>query len=232
MGVFLTSNNGTSWKKVNSSPTNIIVWSLAVCGSTIFAGTDKGVYLATDSGTGWTAANSGIADYRINCLAVSGSAVFAGTDSGGVSLTIDNGTSWKEVNSGLKNTVIHSLAVTSSTIFAGTGSGVWQRPLSEMIELTNVRPLREKQDQIQVKTDPFNRSGTKIIVEFTIRHSDHVAVAMYDFAGREVSSIVNQYHHAGAYRYVWNTRALARGCYTVRLQTGTTASSAAFVIVQ
>ena len=45
-GVFLSTNNGTSWTAVNSGLTDLDVYSLAVSGSTIFAGTDSGLWRA------------------------------------------------------------------------------------------------------------------------------------------------------------------------------------------
>jgi hypothetical protein len=41
-GVFLSTNNGTSWTAVNSGLTNPYVWSLAVSGTNLFAGTYEG----------------------------------------------------------------------------------------------------------------------------------------------------------------------------------------------
>ena len=39
-GVFLSTNNGTSWKGVNTGLTSAYVWSLAVNGTNLFAGTE------------------------------------------------------------------------------------------------------------------------------------------------------------------------------------------------
>jgi hypothetical protein len=41
-GVFLSTNNGTSWTLVNSGLTNISVYALAVSGTNLFAGPDGG----------------------------------------------------------------------------------------------------------------------------------------------------------------------------------------------
>jgi hypothetical protein len=84
-GVFLTTNNGTSWTQVNSGLTTTKVRSLAMSGSNLFAGTDSGVFLSTDSGTSWTSVNSGLpANTKVQSLAVSGSTIVAGTGGGGV----------------------------------------------------------------------------------------------------------------------------------------------------
>jgi len=86
-GVFLSTNNGTSWTAVNSGLTNTLVQSLAVSGTNLFAGTvgsGGGVFLSTNNGTSWTLVNSGLTNISIYALAVSGTNLFAGPDGGGV----------------------------------------------------------------------------------------------------------------------------------------------------
>ena len=84
-GVFISTNNGTSWTAVNTGLTNTAVQSLAVSGTNLFAGTyGGGVFLSTNNGTSWTAVNSGLTDTWVRSLAVSGMNLFAGTSSGGV----------------------------------------------------------------------------------------------------------------------------------------------------
>jgi hypothetical protein len=117
-GVFLSTNNGTSWTAVNSGLTNNDIRSLAISGTNIFAGTGGGVFLTTNSGTSWT--NSGLTNTSIRSLAISGTNIFAG--GWGVFLSTNNGTSWTSVNSGLTDSSISSLTVSGTNIFAGT----WQ----------------------------------------------------------------------------------------------------------
>src|SRR5665647_2999652 len=59
-GVFLTTNNGTNWTKVNNGLTNNIIHALIVSGANIFAGTGEGVFLSTNNGTNWTKGNNGL----------------------------------------------------------------------------------------------------------------------------------------------------------------------------
>ena len=131
-GIFLSTNNGTSWTEVNSGLTNISVYALAVSGTNLFAGTDgDGVFLSTNNGSNWI--NSDLTSTYVRALAVSGTNLFAGSW-GGVFLSTNNGTSWTEVNSGLTNKDVRALAVSGTNLFAGTwNSGVWRRLLAEMI---------------------------------------------------------------------------------------------------
>jgi hypothetical protein len=79
-GVFLSSNNGASWTKINSGLKYMNVNSLSVCGSNIFVGTNiGGVLLSTDNGTSWNAVDSGLMNMEVRSVTVSDGYIFAGT---------------------------------------------------------------------------------------------------------------------------------------------------------
>jgi len=107
-GVFLSTDNGTSWTAVNGgfpkypydTTHHAPVRCLASSGQHLFAGTlGCGVVTSTDNGTSRT--STGLTNNDVGCLAFSGLNVFAGTDIYGVLLSTNNGTSWTPVNSGL-----------------------------------------------------------------------------------------------------------------------------------
>jgi hypothetical protein len=134
-GVFLSTNNGTSWTAVSTGLTNGFIWSLAVSGTNLFAGTfGSGVFLSTNSGTSWTAVNNGLTSTSVSSLAVSGTNLFvgtgpnvrAGTGGGGVFLSTNNGTSWTAVSTGLTDPYVPTLAVSGTNLFTGTfGGGIF-----------------------------------------------------------------------------------------------------------
>jgi hypothetical protein len=122
-GVFLSTNNGTSWTAAGTGLPKTYVYALAVSGTNIFAGTPDGVFRSTNNGTSWTQVNTGLTNIYVQALAVSGSNLFAGTNSGGVFLSTDNGTSWSSVNTGLPlRTIVRALAVSpnGANLFVGT----------------------------------------------------------------------------------------------------------------
>ena len=134
-GVYLSTNNGTSWTSINTGLTNPSVTALAVSsnetgGTNLFAGTNGGVFLSTNNGTSWTAINTGLTNPNVTAFAVSsnetgGTNLFAGTN-GGVFLSTNNGTNWTAVNTGLgADTIIVSFAVSpngtgGANLFVGT----------------------------------------------------------------------------------------------------------------
>ena len=93
-GVYLSTNNGSSWSGISNGLTNAAIRSLAISGSNIFAGTyNGGAFLSTNNGTSWTAVNNGLTNAFVNALIINGTNIFAGTN-GGVFLSTNNGTSW------------------------------------------------------------------------------------------------------------------------------------------
>ena len=85
------------------------VYSFAVIGKNLFAGTDAGVFLSTDEGVNWTAMNLGLTKTYVKSLCVSGTNLCAGTNGGGVFLSTNSGGSWNAVNTGLTNQIVASL---------------------------------------------------------------------------------------------------------------------------
>jgi hypothetical protein len=138
-GVYLSTNNGSSWTQVNNGLTNTNIQSLAISpngagGTNIFAGTNgSGLFRSTNSGSTWTQVKDGLTDTVISALAVIGTNVFAGalgtltsegyswiSLGGGVYLSTDQGLSWTNVNNELSNTLILYLVTSGSNLIVGT----------------------------------------------------------------------------------------------------------------
>ena len=83
-GVFLSTDNGSSWTAVNTGLMDPFVDALAVSGPNLFAGTGGGVFLSTNNGSSWTAVNNGLTSTFVRAFAVSDTSLFAGTSGGGV----------------------------------------------------------------------------------------------------------------------------------------------------
>ena len=133
-GIFLSTNNGTSWATVNtglpttpsSSSYYLPIRALVVHGTTLFAGiSGGGVYLSTNNGTNWSVANSGLMDSYVTALILNGNNLFAGTYNSGVFLSTNNGTSWNQINNRLTSPRIGALAVMGTNLFAGTKDAVF-----------------------------------------------------------------------------------------------------------
>ena len=221
-GVFLSTNNGTSWTPVNSGLTNTYVLSLGVSGTNLIAGTAMGgIYLSTNNGTSWTPVNLGLTTSGgFWSFAVSGTNIFAGSFGGSVFLSTNNGTSWTSVSEDLPGRIVSALVVSGKNLFAGTvWGGVWRRPLSEMVtsvERTSM-DLPAQFSLGQNHPNPFNPSTT---ISFSVPSKLFVSLKVFDALGREVSNLVAEELPAGTYTRHWDAAALPSGVYFYRLQAG------------
>ncbi len=120
--IFLSTDEGHSWKTADSGITSQHVHSLAVSGNNIFAGTNSGVFLSTDNGTSWTAINAGFANSEIMSLTVSGSTIYVGTVDSGFFYSINNGSSWTQFDFAPMNFIVSFFAVSNNTMYAGGDS--------------------------------------------------------------------------------------------------------------
>lgn len=77
--------------------------SVAVCGATVFAGTDHGLYCSDLYGRKWTEAGKRVSGVEIISLSVSGKNIAAGTEWDGVFLSTDSGKSWKATDKILRH---------------------------------------------------------------------------------------------------------------------------------
>ena len=130
-GVYLSTNNGSSWMPVNTGLTNKIISSFAINGTSIFAWTGispglggvvtgaGGVFLSTNNGASWNDITNEIGiggnKYTVKSLAVINNNIFAGTDNG-FYLSTNNGTNWLLIG----DVYIRSMVVRGSNIFAAT----------------------------------------------------------------------------------------------------------------
>ena len=231
--VYLSSDNGLNWTPVNLGLSqNVFVWSFAVSGPALFAGTGEGVFRSMDDGLTWV--SSGLSDKGIIALAGTsdGASLFAGTDEKGVFLSNNNGISWVDVSLGLpeiSSLTCFGISVNGSYIFSGVNyhypgsgegfSGVWKRPLSEMI--TDVEKKATKLPKefalFQNYPNPFNPS-TKI--QYAISSRQLVTLKIYDLLGREIATLVNEEKPIGTYEVTWNAANLPSGVYFYQLKAG------------
>jgi photosystem II stability/assembly factor-like uncharacterized protein len=127
-GLYASTNNGTSWKKVTTPMETHGVYSLLVNGATLFVGTGDNPAVSSDGGNTWTVIENGLPGFSgIMSLAQIGTHLFAGTYIGrGVYVSTNSGGNWSQVNAGLPNKPVLSLAGIGANVYAGTdGAGVF-----------------------------------------------------------------------------------------------------------
>lgn len=133
-GVYVSLNNGASWKTSNSGLTDGEVQTLATNGTTLYAGTlTKGAFTSTDNGSSWTQLSTGMAVepysasvyYPVVSFGFSGSNVFAGTEYDGTLYKLSSDkTSWSNPVSIISLWVSAFWNVSSTEFLAASCSGL------------------------------------------------------------------------------------------------------------
>lgn len=219
-GVFESTDNGTSWARVNNGSPGLIC-SLAARGTELFAGTFlDGVYRSNNNGATWTHAQIG-SNVSVMSLCVVGTNVFAGTWAGGESAYIlsNSDSSWRATGMA-GTTYVTSFAADNGILFAGTLSySVWRRPISELLTGT-----KSKTDDIpnnfalmQNYPNPFNPSTA---ISYQLPANSVVTLRVYDVLGKEIRTLVNERQNAGTYTIRFDGSGLPSGVYFYRLQAG------------
>jgi len=197
-----------------------IIYSLAVIGNNVFAGTEgSGMYLTTNAGGNWTSINNGISESaNIPAMVVSGTSLIAASGTDGVEVSTNNGSTWTNVNSGLPvGYVANAFVISGGYIYAGT-SGVWRRNLSEIIGITKITSTVPDNFALnQNYPNPFNPSTN---INFSVPKSGFVRLTVYDITGREVITLVNEQLSSGTYKVDWNASNQPSGVYIYRLVAG------------
>ncbi len=128
-GVYVSTDEGTTWTQRNSGLGNSDVTSLIVAsdphnfsGIEIYAATYDGLYYSTAVPGSWSLLTASLTN--MSSFVGIGENLFVGSFYSGVSLSTDNGTTWSTMNSGLPDLYVQCLASSEGTVFAGTEAGV------------------------------------------------------------------------------------------------------------
>jgi photosystem II stability/assembly factor-like uncharacterized protein len=103
-GIFISTDNGSSWTPINSGLPLKNITAIAKDGNNLYVNAwGAGPYTSINNGASWSAANGGLTGQGLNImsLTITGGKLFAGAYGGGVFLSTNKGTSWSAVNNGL-----------------------------------------------------------------------------------------------------------------------------------
>jgi len=130
-GTFCSSDGGNSWTPLNTGlavyEDNMLptIFSLAVMGNTLYAGTGGDIFRSVNDGDTWEQI-TWFRNKGVDALAVIGNTIYAGRALDGILRSTDGGDSWTEVNTGLTNLHIRELVVMGTTLYAGTKGGAFR----------------------------------------------------------------------------------------------------------
>jgi photosystem II stability/assembly factor-like uncharacterized protein len=126
-GVYLSSDNGTTWIARNTGIENISIKSLQIdADGNIYAGSpDHGVFYSPDNGLNWISRNAGLGSVTVTTLDISPEGdIYAGTAEHGIFRSTNQGNTWSVINGNLADQHIRTIAIgTNSEIYLGTEAG-------------------------------------------------------------------------------------------------------------
>ncbi len=110
MVYFIHSDQGNSWKAVNSGLTNSYIHSLVISGPNLFAGTSSGIFVSPVEKMDWKSIDSQWEDLMVYSLVADEGYLCAGT-SRGVLYSEDNGLKWNKAGKGLTSGDVKAIVV-------------------------------------------------------------------------------------------------------------------------
>jgi photosystem II stability/assembly factor-like uncharacterized protein len=123
MGLFASSDNGLTWEKSSTFPSQYI-HSATTRGDSILVGVDSGLFCSYNNGNTWELLNKGLRDSIVTCNMATEVGLFAGTRDGFYSFDAAIKT-WGPKNDGLTNRGPITLNSIGSDLFAGTFEGAF-----------------------------------------------------------------------------------------------------------
>jgi photosystem II stability/assembly factor-like uncharacterized protein len=214
--VYQSSDYGSNWTSASSGLTEFSsIYSIAILGSKIYAGTSAGMYLSTNDGTSWIPIKTEI-DGHIYTIAAFDKTIIAGTRHHGIIISTNEGIDWSLYNEGLTDISIYKLIADSTFLFAASEDLLWRRSRHvAAVKKLNEVPVRY--ELMQNYPNPFN-SSTKI--RYSLPSSANVKLTVYDLLGREIAVLVNEEQSHGWKEVQWNASQCASGLYLIRMQCG------------
>lgn len=167
---------------------------------------------STDGGLNWVTINTGyiargIADAGLDYIYIAGN--------GGVFLSTNNGVNFTNTSLTISATpVIKSDFRTYAGTSGTSNGGVWIK--SDPLGITQTGITASDFSLSQNYPNPFNPSTA---IEFSVKETAAVSIAVYDVLGREIERIVNENLSPGKYKIQWDASAYPSGIYYYMLKT-------------
>ena len=175
------------------------------------------VFRTTDAGTTWTDISGNLPDAPCHSIVndpVYQQNIYVGNDLG-VYVTTNGGTTWNEYMTGMPYSLVFDITVVypNRGIRATThGNGVFERKLLQNpVNVSGGTEMITNDFELyQNYPNPFN---PKTIINYELRINNFVELKVYDIAGREVATLVNDIMPAGKHEVEFNAEDLSSGVY-------------------
>jgi len=237
-GLFVTTNQATSWTSKNVSNNRINSIST---NTMLFFASDAGIYSMTFSQNNPVLTTGGLADVNLLSVCITNiknngptlsADLFAGTGtSGKVMYSKEWGNNWKQVSAGLlSNNRVNCLVVVGPYLIAGTDNGIWRRTLDQLTaveEQNNSIPTQYYLEQNY--PNPFNPSTA---IRYALHKEGVVKIEVYSILGQKVESLLDSFQNAGYHEIIFNGQSLSSGVYFYQLSAGEFISTRKFILLK
>lgn len=239
--VWVTTNGGTNWTKINNGlpyrwVTRVTIHpdSANICYVTLSGykvdSTGAHIFRTTNYGNTWTSISGNLPNAPINDVLIDPAdykTLYIGTDIA-VMYTTNLGTSWQVLGTGFPTNVpCHDLTFhqPTRTLVVWTHGRSAYKIILPVVGITNNNETANRYKLYQNYPNPFNPT-TKI--NYDLRMTNNVKLTIYDVMGRELTVLVNEKQNAGNYSIEWNAANYSSGVYFYKLtvsQAGSRAGS-------
>jgi hypothetical protein len=237
-GVKKSINGGATWSFINNGLPEPGVLSNFFHGIAIdpvdpdilYCGpSGAGVYKSTNGGDDWFEASSGLPSLDVRDIEIDPihpSVLYAGLWNNGVCRSIDGASSWESMNFGLPAGLYVNVEIdpVSPNILYGCCSAGLFRYESSFDPTTD--------DETVTDGNHPNALINGTMIEYSLELPCHVRMKVYDVAGREVASLIDQRQSAGSHTVGIKTDRLSSGVYFVRMTFGSRSITKKYILIR
>ncbi|MEO8209609.1 MAG: T9SS type A sorting domain-containing protein [bacterium] len=237
--VWVTTNGGTNWTKINSGlpyrwvtrvaidPDSANVCYVTLSGYKVDS-TGSHIYRTTNYGANWISIKGNLPDAPINDVVIdpeNKNTLFIGTDIN-VMFTTNLGLNWYVLSTGIPSNVpCHDLTLhnpTRTLVVWTHGRSAYKIEIPKLVKIENNNlqlPSSFKLEQNY--PNPFN-PVTSIKFKISVERIDNpfYKLSIYDIAGREVQTLLQEKLRSGSYEVKWNAGYYPSGIYFYSLYAG------------
>ena len=237
-GVKKSTNGGATWSFVNNGlpePGVSVDFFMAVTVNPfnpeiLFCATiGGGVYKSTNGGAGWLTASDGLPSLDVRDIEIDylrPSILYAGIWGHGVYRSIDGASSWESMNTGLPAVLLVNVEidpVSPNILYGCCSAGLFRYESS-------FDPTTDDEAAAAGGHPAAIINGTTI--KYSLELPCHVRMKVYNVAGREVASLVDQRQSAGTHSVGINSDRLSSGVYFVRMTFGSRSITKKYILIR
>jgi hypothetical protein len=184
----------------------------------------------TNSGANWVPLTSGTTNDLYEIHFTFQNVGYAAGENGTLLYTVNSGNSWVQLASGTTNTLRSIYFPTPDTGYTVGTSGTIRKTtnaLTGIVAVSNTIPERFSLNQNY--PNPFNPESK---IKFDIPQNSFTQLTVFDAAGRQVKTLVNQELNAGSYIVSFEGHELRSGVYFYKLSAGEFSETRKMILVK